>query len=248
METRQTNKGLAFWSCNLTQIMKTSLRCLTATGLALLISNSGRAQNQSQWSTQSQPPTPFYVGGDVGAAIEQSVSLKNLNTRANFDVGARGDVYFGYNIVPALAVEFDTGVIWNRLKSDSSVTIGGPFANRGDLYQVPFLGNLIFKAPLPGGVTPYIGAGAGGVLSTLDLSHEDEFDSFQQHTSDSDFTFAYQGLAGIKFAIAWNMEFGVGYKFMGTLDHHWFGDDPNLVVHTGPVLSHSILASFTWKF
>lgn len=221
---------------------------MAATGLALVISYSGQAQNQHQWTTQSQPPMPFYIGGDIGGALEQSVSLKNLNTRANFDPGVRGDIYFGYNIVDQLAVEFDTGVIWNRLNTDSSMIIGGPFANRGDLYQVPLLGNLIFKAPLPGGVTPYIGGGAGGVVSTLDLSHEEEFTTFRDHVSDTDITFAYQGLAGIKFAIAWNMDVDVGYKFMGTLDHHWFGDDPSLVVHTGPVLSHSILASFNWRF
>lgn len=227
--------------------MKTTLRYLTGAGLALLMAGSVQAQNQPQWSAQPPSANRFYIGGDVGGSLEQSISLKNLGTRAGFDPGIRGDIDFGYNILDQLALEFDTGVIWNRMHTEGAQIIA-PQANRADLYQVPLLGNIIFKAPLPGGFVPYIGAGAGGVLSTLELSHDDNFDSFRDRTSDTDFTFAYQGLAGLKYELGWNMEVDLGYKFMGTLDHRWFGDDPDLVVHSGPTLSHSILASFTWKF
>ncbi len=227
--------------------MKTINRCLTAAGLALLFENvSAQAQSQSQWYAAQPPVGPFYVGGDVGGTLMQNMSLKNLGTRVDFDPGIRGSILFGYNVVPPLALEFETGAIWNSISGNGPQIIGGSFANHADLYQVPFLGNVVFKAPLRCGLTPYIGAGAGGVVSTLTLTHDS--DHFFAHTSDSDFTFAYQGKAGLTYALGWNMEVGVGYEFLGTLDHRWFEGDPNLVVHSGPALSHSILATFTWKF
>lgn len=225
--------------------MNTTLRCLIVAGLAIAVESvTAQAQYQSQWNTP--PQSPFYIEGDVGGTLMQHMDLRNLGTKADFDPGVRGSILFGYNIIPPLGFEFETGAIWNRISGNGAQIIGGSFADHGDLYQVPFLGNIVFKAPLPCGLTPYIGAGAGGVASTLALTHNSHH--FFDQTSDTDFTFAYQGKAGLKYALGWNMEVGVGYEFLGTLDHRWFGDDPNLIVKSGPAYSHSILATFTWHF
>ncbi len=237
---------------NLNKIMKNIPCCLTAAGVSLMI---GSAAVQAQYQIPPPSPyqyapyyqtTPFYLNADIGGSLEQSIDLKNLGTRVGFNPGTSFDVSFGYNIVPQVAVEFETGVIWNSL-SGSGPQIISPVADRADLYQVPFLGNIVFKLPLQCGITPYIGGGVGGVASTLVLSRGSSNSSWG-HISDTDFTFAYQGMAGLKFALNQTMEVGVGYKFLGTLDHQWFGNDPNLVVNTSPTYSHSILASFTWHF
>lgn len=234
--------------------MKTLLRHLTCASFALLIgSATTQAQNwnQNQSGAYQYAPyyqtSPFYLNADLGGSLLQSMSVKNLGARIGFDAGIRADVSFGYNIVNQLAVEFETGVIWNSI-NDSGPQIISPVADRANLRQFPLLVNLIFKVPLRCGLTPYIGAGAGGDFSTLELSRGSSFNSFDHHTSDTDVTFAYQGMAGLKYALASNMDIGVGYKFLGSLDHRYFGDDPNLYVHFSPTYSHSILATFTWHF
>jgi len=186
------------------------------------------------------------MNADVGGSLLQNVDIENLGARVGFNAGTRVDFSFGCNIVKQFAVEFETGVIWNSMHGSDAMIIS-PAADNADLFQVPLLVNLVFKAPLKCGLTPYIGGGAGGVISTLQLSNGSS-DFFDNSISDTDFTFAYQGFAGLKYAVAWNLEVGVGYKFLGTLDHRWFGDDPNLYIHTTPTYSHSILATFTWRF
>lgn len=254
----ENREGSAYLEFNLIKNMKTILRCLTAASSALLIGSAtvqaqnpnlnlypnAPYQNAPYYQTQT---SPFYLNADVGGSLQQSMSLKNLGARIGFNAGTRGDVSFGYNIINQLAVEFETGFIWNSI-NNSGPQIISPVADRADLYQVPLLANLVFKVPLRCGLTPYIGAGAGGDVSTLQLTRGSFDDSFDHHRSDTDFTFAYQGMAGLKYALGWNMEVGVGYKFFGTLDHSYFGDQSDLYVHTSPTLSHSILATFTWHF
>jgi opacity protein-like surface antigen len=192
----------------------------------------------------------FYLNGDVGVSFLQDLTIRNLGTKVSFHTGSRADLSLGYNIAKQLAVEFETGVIWNSLNADNSQVIT-PLADRINLYQVPLLANLVYKVPLAGGITPYIGAGVGGVVSTLDLETQTGpgfGHGYWRHPSDTDCAFAYQGLAGVKFPLGWNMDIGLGYKFLGTLDHSWFEGDPNLFTQTGGTYSHSVLATFTWRF
>jgi OmpA-OmpF porin, OOP family len=226
--------------------MKTALLCL-AVG-AMLSAVNGNAQLLAYEQSATDQAGHFYVSVDLGGSLLQDVTVKNLGIKASFDPGVRGDFIFGYNITDPLAVEFETGGIWNSFDSSSRRVIF-PLVEHADLFQVPFLANLVFKVPLQGGFTPYIGGGAGGVASTIELSNDHNFGfNNHHHESDTDFTFAYQGMAGLKYSFAWNMEVDVSYKFLGTLDHSWFGGNPVFVTETGSTYSHSLLASFTFRF
>jgi opacity protein-like surface antigen len=228
--------------------MKAMVPCAAAIATAWLISTTNV---QAQYYTGYQPyyPGTFYLNAEIGGTLLRDLNVKNTGTRLSFDPGSRVDFSFGYNIVPQVSVGFETGVIWNSVDRANGVSLSS-MDERADLYQVPFLANLIFRAPLPGGFSAYLGAGAGGVASTFDLRQDQVIGGteFRFHDRDSDFTFAYEGMAGLKYAFGWNMEVGVGYKFMGTLNHTWFEGDPNLETRTGHVYSHSILATFTWGF
>ena len=215
--------------------MKTILRSL-AVACALTCAAAGTASAQFD-------PRNFYFSVDAGGILMQHLIVNNVGgQRVSADPGFRTDFAFGYNFSPFFATEIETGVIANQLDTSSGAI---PFYLGGNnyLYQVPILANFILKAPLRYGIKPYIGAGAGGVASTLYLDS-----NFNGYTSDTDFTFAYQGLAGVKWSINRHMELGIGYKFLGTLDHTWFGNNPALVTQTGNVYTHSIMASFTWRF
>ncbi|EEF62857.1 hypothetical protein Cflav_PD5492 [Pedosphaera parvula Ellin514] len=142
---------------------------------------------------------------------------------------------FGYNFCKAFAAEFETGSIWNSVDKLDGI----PLASRasGDLYQYPFLAKAIFKLPFDNGLTPYIGGGVGGIGSTLHLK-----DPFLDSSS-TDFTFAYQAEAGLKYAINEHIDVGVGYKFLGTTGYSFFHGP-----RTDDTFNHAIFASFVWNF
>ena len=207
-------------------------------------------------TVQAQPPNyyapnsgyysywgQFYIGADVGGSIMQDMNVRNANAKMAFDPGTRTDFIFGFQVAPPVSLELETGVIWNSLRTGNGLFIS-TIADRGDMYQVPVLANVVYRIPLCPHAWAYIGGGAGGVATELDYHHTVEF----RHANDTDFTFAYQGMCGIKYAVAPNMEVGLGYKFLGTLSHTWFNNDPILLTQTDPAYSHSFLASFTWRF
>ena len=84
-----------------------------------------------------------------------------------------------------------------------------------------------------------MGGGVGGIASIFE---GDDFRGLTGRDSQSDFTFAYQGVAGLAFAVADRADIGVVYKFLGTADHT-FQD-----LKTRENYSHSIMATFDFRF
>ncbi len=224
--------------------MKNSITYLSAVAVAAttLIIAVPRAHAQDRPGVvYVMKPVPFYISGQVGGELMQGLSIKNAGGAKNdVDPGFRASVSIGADLSDYVAAEFETGVLGNQLDTSSSQPLSA-IADRAYLYQVPLLANLIFKAPLGNGLTPYIGGGAGGMASTLYLR------SGHDWASDTDLNFAYQAMTGIKFALNRNMEIGLGYKFLATPDHTWFPNDSRFV-RSGQMFTHSILASFTWTF
>ena len=195
-----------------------------------------------------------YLHADVGAAFVQDLTLRSStgshhsSATAKFDTAIRGDMAIGYNINDVWAVELESGVIWDSL--DNKPLRGGfSFPGSGDdeLYQIPILLNAIYKFPLKNSWTPYLGLGAGGVVSTLKTLVLGDALTSARRLSDTDFTFAYQASAGVKYKISSHMEVDLGYKFFGTLDHTWNGGD-GFTVKSDEIFTHAVLASFTWRF
>ena len=187
---------------------------------------------------------PLYAGVELGGTLMQDMHVKNNGSKIDFNPGTRFGFNFGAYVAPPLSFEFETGVIWNSIHRDGNqpLTANGHDA---ELYQVPLLVNMVLHIPLGGGCQAYIGGGGGGVVSDLYTQTGNHHDDY---SADSDVTLAYQAMAGFKWPVARRMEVGVGYKFMGTMDHTWFNGDPVLFTHSSPAYSHSILASFTFVF
>lgn len=221
--------------------MKKCISYLAAvTALVLITVPAGRAQDRPG-VVYVMKPVPFYVSGQVGGVLMEDLTFKNFGGAKNaVDPGFRGSVSIGADLSDYVAAEFETGFLVNQLDNSSTQPISA-IADRGFLYQVPLLANVIFKAPLRNGITPYIGGGAGGIASSLYLERGDDW------SSDTDVTFAYQAMAGIKLALNRNMEIGLGYKFLATPDHTWFPNDSRFI-RSGQMFTHSILATFTWNF
>jgi opacity protein-like surface antigen len=145
---------------------------------------------------------------------------------ASFNTGARADVGLGYNINECFAVELETGVLWNEPKG------GG-----GDLYQIPLLVNGIWNIQTHSAFTPYLGGGVGGAALKLDIT---------DFGSDTAFTFAYQAIAGVKYALSEKLQLDLAYRFFGTLEPEWTIN--STTQKFDPLFNQSVVASVTFKF
>lgn len=211
----------------------------------------------SSVSVEAAEAGKWSIGLDAGINLMQNVKLKDTGvtvvdvaeTRigklqggspigpggsdAEFDPGLRFDVSVGYMMNQSWSVQLETGFCYNQL---SKVDGSTPDMNV-DFYQVPVLVDVVFTHPFDNGWSVYIGAGAGGVAGMVDISDTG---------SDTDFTFGYQAMAGIQYAVSERCGVGVGYKFLGTTEHEWTINGET--GKTDPTYSHSILATFTFRY
>lgn len=180
----------------------------------------------------------IYVSSDLGAAFQQAVRIKGADL-IDFHNGVRGDVAIGYQATSWFAAEFASGAIWNSGDKIGGVALTS-FSGSLDLYQIPIMGNVVLSTPVWHGLRPYIGAGVGGVAAMLDFQRP------LGSIRDTDFTFSYQAFAGLNYQVCEHVELGVGYKFLQTGDHNWA--ENGVTLRTEGTGTHSVTASFTWKF
>ncbi|MDE3100025.1 MAG: outer membrane beta-barrel protein [Verrucomicrobiota bacterium] len=211
---------------------------LSAAGAVLLLAAPAHAQALDK----------LYLDVGLGPAITQDTAIRPPGVYSDghmkFDTGIRGAVDVGYNLTPSFAAEFDTGVIWNGIRSiHDNVVSGGATA---DTYEVPVLANVVFK-PFHGAFQPYIGGGFGVAATVFDLSDPNGvLVFFGKSFSATDWTYAYQAQAGFKYAFTDNVEAGLAYEFLGTGDHKW--QDNGTQLKTAGFATHAIMATFTWRF
>jgi opacity protein-like surface antigen len=185
----------------------------------------------------------FYLDSDIGPSFMPDFQSSRFGFPGNFATrpGVRFGVEPGFNFMAAgpltLGAEFETGVIYNYLHSITDA--GAATSLRGDYYQVPLLGNLVFKFHTDSIVVPYIGVGAGGDYSQARIDTPGFFgfgDGFGQ-TRDDRIDPAVQGMAGVRFRINPMCEAGLGYKFLA--------DFPNSGRY---IATHAVQATFSVKF
>jgi opacity protein-like surface antigen len=198
----------------------------------------------SDHSYLSSPAGKVYFGFDGGAAFQQPINLYDSigdNEKVTFDTGARLDCELGFNITPNWAAELEMGLIANQVKN--SAVLGTDFMNV-DLVEVPIMANVIYTRPLGHYFSIYLGGGLGAAFS--------EYDNEFGGTTQSDTTFAFQGLAGLKFTFGERWDLGVSYKFLGTTKHDVGPGFDSLGNPTefksDGTMTHSVLLTLTCKF
>ncbi len=176
----------------------------------------------------------FYLTAHGGVAWLENVGFRNDTGSGTFrfDPGARLDVAGGYLLTPSLGVEVETGLTVNHVRGFS-----GGFFDENSVYllQIPILANVQWRIPTHSRLKPFIGAGIGGVYSRLE-----NWSILSDESTGDDFTFGFQGVAGLRYQINPGTELGVAYKFLGTTDHR--------LEHMDGTRSHSVLFSFSMKF
>ena len=151
---------------------------------------------------------------DLEGFVDTTIDPR-FNFDYSFDPGVRVDFAPGLNFNPYFAFELNTGIIWNAL---DSIEAGGESASAdGDLIQVPAMANFIGKYPTPIGLTPFIGAGGGGVYTRLSIG---DVNGVEIDDSGDDFFGAFQLFGGLTYEVSEGFHVGAVYKFL-----HVFSND-----------------------
>jgi opacity protein-like surface antigen len=187
----------------------------------------------------------LYLGFDAGAAWQQDITISDSvgdSDRVTFGTGARLDCEPGYNFTKNWAAELEVGLIINPVAH--SYVLGTDFMSV-DFTELPVMVNVIYTRPLGHHFSAYVGGGVGGVFS----DYSNEFGD----TTPSDSAFAFQGMAGVKYAINERWDIGVAYKFLGTTGHDvgpgvaYDLSTPTEYKSDG-TMTHSFLVALTCKF
>jgi opacity protein-like surface antigen len=229
-------------------VMKTNLFALGLMGAGALLPVCGHAQGRSFITADAGPYTKF----EIGPTFQTDGTLTKFTgipggSAINYDVGFNFDVAVGYAFNKYFSVEGEFGWNGNQISS-----VQGVSQQSTDLYNVPFVANVVLQYPIARTrVVPYLGGGVGGSVSVFDT------DAFSNGAvtlvgSTSDFVLAYQAFAGVRIEINETMFAGVGYKYFATGDSTFSyesvfgGPDVDIGVSGGG--THMVLFSFNWKF
>ncbi len=207
--------------------------------------------------TRAQQDDQPYLNLDAGMSLALTQGARNLENRSetadlHYDPGYRVSLSFGYFLRNGgvfsysggyglfnLGLEIETGVIWNRAKSDSELAKIS-FEDL-ELYRFPVMLNVAFDVPI---ITERLhlnlSAGAGGLISLAQSQRSD-----LGAGSDVEFTFAWQAGARLGYDVTPHLTVGAFYKLLRLVETD-FGGDVQLSLDGDYAQAMGVFV--TWKF
>jgi opacity protein-like surface antigen len=217
---------------------RSKIYIMLAAGLVSAWSGAAADMGSDSGAGSNTNTSGFYESADGGVAFMQKMTFHGTafhGSALEFHTGPRFDLSLGYNLTRNVAVEVQGGFAYNNAKfTDSFMPSIAP-----DIWTVPVMVNGIYKHSFNGHWQAYGGAGAGAVFSSLGFSSSGET------TDSTDTEFGYHAMAGIKYHFNDRWEAGLGYNFLGSLNHHW---SQSQGITTDPTYQHSVLLSLTYNF
>lgn len=190
-------------------------------------------------ASAQQPTTGPYVSLGAGAQWlnDAKTSGAGVNTKYRYETGPLVIGALGYGFGNGIRVEGELGYRHSDVKSASTGTATGA-TNATDLML-----NGLYDFNLGWPVTPYVGVGVGGARVRYDSV---TIPGGSNMIKDSDTDFAYQGIAGVAYAVNENLKIDLGYRYFATTN-------PSVNTSTGTgVTSHysdnAVLLSLRWEF
>jgi len=186
----------------------------------------------------------WYVGAEAGANFVPKIKFNaTANTWAQQqDPGYAilGQVGYGFG---KIRLEGEIG--WRQNEINKYADDFGPASPSGNISGVSIMGNAYYDFVNSSKWTPYIGVGIGGI----DVNFDNLKAGGLPVTNDGDFLFAYQGIAGVSYAVNDQLSVKADYRYLGTTDGN-FSVASRLGGGSaqGSYASHSVLVGFTWKF
>jgi opacity protein-like surface antigen len=162
----------------------------------------------SMSSAHAQGQTPgWYADIHAGVVIPEDPTadlhgsfFPGSPAKFHENVGAGVGVSLGYQglFLPGIRAEGEIVYRTNNVDRATSSGFPGTTGARGSIDSAGFMGNVLYDFMSDSQWTPYLGAGVGAARVTVnDIS----FPAFSSQTfSGNDWRFAYQGIAGVKYA------------------------------------------------
>jgi len=216
-------------------MIRTKSKIFSAVMSVAFLGSLSKLQAQTQIAPPvNQVPPQGFLSFEGGMALTQDTIIHDTDgsRKFSFDTGLRFDLRAGANSPRGWGFDLDVGVIYSPFK-------GNPLSDIGslDYYEIPMMLDITYTLPRLGPFKAYIGAGIGAVCSVF-TGYGTSLLGF-----DTEYTFGYQGTAGIRYSLSEHWDIGIAYKFLGTTEH-----DLGSGVSMDGTLTHSFLAAMTYKF
>jgi opacity protein-like surface antigen len=195
---------------------------------------------------------PFYLGGEAGwTTLEHTAAsaiIPGLGFRSHpqiFFYGLNIGLRAGFERRPWRAEE---EVRYQR----NDVRKFGTSGVTGSDDALALMTNILYEPPLGWRVAPHVGGGIG----VMHLSASMRNGGFGTVITGDDWVFAYQAIAGLRYALTSSLALEVDYRYLATETPHFrtganFFDagafHPNLQITAG-YISHSVIAGLSWRF
>lgn len=156
-----------------------------------------------------------YFRFGVGPNWAEDLEGKVGGVRLSYELkpGGRFDIAPGIALHKVVALEFNTGVLWNEVSSLQAPAPIGKARVSGDLYQVPFLLNIVAR-PDWERIRPLFGGGFGGAWQHIAI---DRIGGSDVEGSDNYFAAAVQAIAGVTFQVNELLSIGAAYNYFRTI-------------------------------
>ncbi len=188
---------------------------------------------ERDWSQSFGPY--LKIDGGVNFVPDTDFEINGSSGTMSLDSGFRVDGTVGYEFGRWLAVEVEGGLAENSI---SKLTLGQLFTHppKSSLTEIPVLANVVVRYENPTDFVPYIGAGAGAVMSTLQIAGD----------KDEANVLAWQGKLGVIYKIDDQAWLDLSYKLLSTGEQEYLvGPAP---VRLKEVFNHFFGLSVIWKF
>ncbi len=194
----------------------------------------------------------FYLGN--GPDVSSSAGAATFTSKADYDNGIglygalgkkmgnnlRGELELGYRNADIDSIDPATG-----FSGFPATTIDG------DTTVYTVMANLLYDFDVNSWVTPYIGGGVGAAVIDHDIVGSNPAGAPMSISyADSHTTLGYQGIAGLAFELAENLDFDVSYRYFSTVKRNLNSGTINGAPATikADVNSHNVFAGLRWSF
>jgi opacity protein-like surface antigen len=218
--------------------MRSNIGILTAMTIGLVVSALAAAARAGDVYLSLRGGIALLDDSDMTIEIP---GAGQLPATLEYDPGWLLGIAAGYGWDNGFAVEGEFAYRQNGI--DQEQLFGMTIPIDGFERSYALMANGYYRVNTGTMVTPYIGAGVGGALLSIDA------ESVGGNFSDTDFQFAYQAMAGLALEITPQLDAGLEYRYFATTTPS-FSDvtGGNPVTVNPDYNTHNILLTLTYQF
>ncbi len=205
----------------MTMLRKSTMAALAVLGLTMT------------WGQPASAETPgsSYIKIEGGYVFESEADHEDggPRTETDFDDGFVASGAYGYYIAPNLRLEGEASYQRNTVDDSSN-----GFSGQGDLRAWTGMATLYHDLPLGTRLKPYVGVGIGWALINPNYS-------LSGLTDNKDLNFAWQGSAGVEYAVSDQVSIDTRYRYLDGGRYDFAGGNARY-------RNHAVLTGLRFKF